>query len=89
MPPSHPPPPAARSISSLGGAGVDAQVERLVGAAAAVEDALAGLMVDAAGAPHLLRVRAALAYVQRLYRPFLLCEPQVAHDSAGGGGDGQ
>ena len=80
--------------------GLEAQVERLVGASAAVEDALAGLAVDAAGAPPPLRRRAALTYVKRLYSPFLLREPLVqnihaahAHGAPGaaaaGGGDGE
>ncbi|KAG2485379.1 hypothetical protein HYH03_015868 [Edaphochlamys debaryana] len=66
--------------------GLEAQVERLVAASAAVEDALAGLAVDAAGAPPHLRRRAALTYVRRLYAPFLLREPLVA--SAGAGAEG-
>ncbi|KAG2445384.1 hypothetical protein HXX76_000006 [Chlamydomonas incerta] len=77
--------------------GLEAQVERLVGASAAVEDALAGLAVDAAGAPPPLRRRAALTYVKRLYSPFLLREPLVqnlnlaaaaGHAGARGGGGG-
>ncbi|GLI66557.1 hypothetical protein VaNZ11_010442, partial [Volvox africanus] len=55
--------------------GVEAQIERLVGATAAVEDALAGLVVDATGSHALLRRRAALTYIKRLYTPFLLREP--------------
>ncbi|GLC69098.1 hypothetical protein PLESTF_000789000 [Pleodorina starrii] len=57
--------------------GVEAQIERLVGATAAIEDALAGLVVDATGAHALLRRRAALTYVKRLYSPFLLREPAM------------
>jgi hypothetical protein len=76
------------------------QMERLVSASAAVEDPLAGLLVDGApsaagaaagtaraagrspaggralgGVPPGLRRRAALAYIRRLYSPFLLREP--------------
>ncbi|GFR43975.1 hypothetical protein Agub_g5119, partial [Astrephomene gubernaculifera] len=63
-----------------------AQIDRLVGATAAVEDALAGLVVDASGAPPRLRHRAALTYVKRLYSPFLLREPLV--QQSGGGPEG-
>ncbi|KAG2488653.1 hypothetical protein HYH03_012820 [Edaphochlamys debaryana] len=57
--------------------GLESQVEHLVGSAAAVEDALAALVVDSRGAPPALRRRAALTYIERLYSPFMITRPMV------------
>ena len=73
---------------------VEHKIETLVAAPAAVEDALASLIVD--HADRLLQSRALLTYVKRIYHPFLLREPvlQVAGGWArgrggrGGGGVG-
>lgn len=52
---------------------VEHKIETLVAAPAAVEDALASLIVD--HGDRLLQSRALLTYVKRIYHPFLLREP--------------
>lgn len=64
--------------SSSGGAmtpHVEHKIETLVAAPAAVEEALASLIVD--HQDRALQYRALLTYVKRVYHPFLLREPQV------------
>lgn len=66
--------------SSTGGAitpAVEHKIETLVAAPAAVEDALASLIVDNQDKYHALQYRALVTYVKRIYHPFLMCEPQV------------
>ncbi|KAF6253758.1 carboxyl transferase domain-containing protein [Scenedesmus sp. NREL 46B-D3] len=71
--------------SSTGGAitpAVEHKIETLVGAPAAVEEALASLIVDNQDKYHALQYRALVTYIKRLYFPFLMCEPQVdQHDA--------
>eukprot|EP00879_Flechtneria_rotunda_P003437 GHRR01003666.1.p1 GENE.GHRR01003666.1~~GHRR01003666.1.p1 ORF type:complete len:1583 (+),score=615.48 GHRR01003666.1:404-5152(+) len=76
---------APRSVSphrhsSTGGAitpAVEHKIETLVAAPAAVEEALASLIVDNQDKYLALQYRALVTYVKRIYYPFLLCEPQV------------
>ena len=49
-------------------------------APAAVEEALAQLIVDNQG--QALLYRALVTYVKRVYHPFLMCEPQVRKGSS-------
>lgn len=66
--------------SSTGGAitpAVEHKIETLVAAPAAVEEALASLIVDNQDNYHALQYRALVTYVKRVYHPFLMCEPQV------------
>lgn len=66
--------------SSTGGAitpAVEHKIETLVAAPAAVEEALASLIVDNQDKYHALQYRALVTYVKRVYHPFLMCEPQV------------
>jgi hypothetical protein len=61
---------------------VEHKIETLVGAPAAVEEALASLIVDNQDKYHALQYRALVTYIKRLYFPFLMCEPQVdQHDA--------
>jgi hypothetical protein len=65
---------------SSGGAitpAVEHKIETLVGAPAAVEEALASLIVDNQDRYHALQYRALVTYAKRIYHPFLMCEPQV------------
>jgi acetyl-CoA carboxylase/biotin carboxylase 1 len=63
-------------------AAVEHKIETLVGAPAAVEEALASLIVDNQDKYHALQYRALVTYIKRLYFPFLMCEPQVdQHDA--------
>eukprot|EP00878_Enallax_costatus_P028336 GHUV01030599.1.p1 GENE.GHUV01030599.1~~GHUV01030599.1.p1 ORF type:complete len:283 (-),score=80.75 GHUV01030599.1:517-1365(-) len=81
---------APRSVSphrhsSTGGAitpAVEHKIETLVAAPAAVEDALASLIVDNQDKYHALQYRALVTYVKRIYHPFLMCEPQVNQNGA-------
>lgn len=59
------------------------KIETLVAAPAAVEEALASLIVD--HQDPMLQYRALLTYIKRVYHPFLLREPQAR----GGGERGQ
>lgn len=54
------------------------KIETLVAAPAAVEEALASLIVDNQDKYHALQYRALVTYVKRVYHPFLMCEPQVS-----------
>lgn len=65
-------------------AAVEHKIETLVAAPAAVEEALASLIVDNQDKYHALQYRALVTYVKRVYHPFLMCEPQVG-GSAGAG----
>jgi hypothetical protein len=56
---------------------VEHKIETLVAAPAAVEEALASLIVDNQDKYHALQYRALVTYVKRVYHPFLMCEPQV------------
>jgi iron-sulfur cluster repair protein YtfE (RIC family) len=58
-------------------AAVEHKIETLVAAPAAVEEALASLIVDNQDKYHALQYRALVTYVKRVYHPFLMCEPQV------------
>lgn len=58
-------------------AAVEHKIETLVAAPAAVEEALASLIVDNQDRYHALQYRALVTYVKRIYHPFLMCEPQV------------
>lgn len=67
----------ARCWTLLYLAGVDHKIETLVAAPAAVEEALASLIVDNQDRYHALQYRALVTYIKRVYHPFLMCEPQV------------
>lgn len=70
--------------SSIGGPmapHVEHKIETLVAAPAAVEEALASLIVD--HEDRALQYRALLTYVKRIYHPFLLGEPRVQDGKAG------
>jgi len=56
---------------------VEHKIDTLVAAPAAVEEALASLIVDNQDKYHALQYRALVTYVKRIYHPFLMCEPQV------------
>jgi hypothetical protein len=58
-------------------AAVEHKIETLVAAPAAVEEALASLIVDNQDKYHALQYRALVTYIKRVYHPFLMCEPQV------------
>lgn len=60
------------------------KIETLVAAPAAVEEALASLIVDNQDKYHALQYRALVTYVKRVYHPFLMCEPQVGNRSSRG-----
>lgn len=63
------------SLSRVGTWQIEAKMELLVGVQAAVDDALASLVVD--GSEPELQARAASTYVRRLYHPYLVRDPML------------
>eukprot|EP00887_Chlorella_sp_A99_P005434 scaffold1.g5434.t1 len=67
---------AAAAAAGVAGASLEARMSMLVEAPAAVEDALASLLMEHGGDPA-LQQRALSTYIRRLYHPHLLQSPEL------------